>query len=339
VISRPAAASASALAVGLLTLTLGACSRDPEPAPAPSGDPARPLPSPLPDIVARVNGQPIHLKSILPLAKAELELAAREEEKVDALPRVLRSSLDRYITREVMLQEAMRRGLAADDASIEQAYNELRVRFPDEKGWEKNLRDQGFDAASFRTELRIQAALGKLGVDEAQKASPVSDEEAEVYYNTHKDELRLDEVRVRHLLFALPPAATHVHRSAARARATNALVRLKQGEAFAVLALSLSDDKATREKGGELPPFHRGQTDPAFEAAAFALKPGQVSDAVETSAGVHIIELLSRREGGLPPFSAYAPEIKERLMKEHRAEAVKRLEDDLRARARIEIYL
>jgi peptidyl-prolyl cis-trans isomerase C len=334
VIERPA----RAFAFALLTLWLPACSRGPEPTPSSSPDPARPLPSPLPDVVARVNGQPVLLKSILPLAKAELQLA-REEEKSDALPRVLRSSLDRYIGREVMLQEAVRRGLQADDASVEQAYNQVRIRHPDEKDWEKNLRDQGFDPASFRTELRIQAALARLGADEAAKVSPVSDEEAEVYYNTHKHELRLDEVTVRHVMFALPPGGTQAQKGGPRARATNALVRIRKGEKLAALAKELSDDRASRDKGGELPPIHRGQTDPAFEAAAFALQPGQVSEVVETSAGFHVLELVSRKEGGLPPFVAYAPELKERLMREHRAEAVKRLEAELRAKAKIEIYL
>jgi peptidyl-prolyl cis-trans isomerase C len=338
VIKRPALAIPSVPALALLTLLLPACSREAKPPEARSSDPARPLPSPLPDVVARVNGQAIHLKSILPLAKAELKLS-RDEEKVDALPRVLRSALERYIGRELMLQEAMRRGLQGDDASVEQAYNEVRLRHPDEQDWVDNLRGQGFDPASFRTELRIQAALARLGADEAAKAAPVTDEEAEVYYNTHQAELRLDEVTVRHILFGLLPSATHEQKGGQRARAANSLARIRKGEKLADLAKELSDDRASRDKGGELPPFRRGQTDPAFEAAAFALKPGEVSEVVETSAGLHIIELVSRKEGGLPPYLAYAPELKQKLMREHRAEAVKRLEAELRAKARIETYL
>ena len=60
---------------------------------------------------------------------------------------------------------------------------------------------------------------------------------------------------------------------------------------------------------------------------------------VATSAGFHILDLVSRKPGGLPPYEAVAPELKERLMKDRRAEAVKRLEQELRAKARIETYL
>jgi parvulin-like peptidyl-prolyl isomerase len=123
------------------------------------------------------------------------------------------------------------------------------------------------------------------------------------------------------------------------ARAEGLLARIRAGESLATLAKAFSDDVGSRDQGGELPPLTRGIADPAFEKAAFALKPGEVSGIVETSVGLHIIELVSRKAGGLPPYEAVSPELKERLMRDRRAEAVKRLEEQLRAQARIETYL
>jgi parvulin-like peptidyl-prolyl isomerase len=93
------------------------------------------------------------------------------------------------------------------------------------------------------------------------------------------------------------------------------------------------------EKGGELPAFSRGAAPPALEAAAFALKPGELSEVVETSAGYHIFELTSRVPGGLPPYPQLADHIKTRLFQDRRAESVKRLEEQLRAKAQIDRYL
>jgi parvulin-like peptidyl-prolyl isomerase len=124
-----------------------------------------------------------------------------------------------------------------------------------------------------------------------------------------------------------------------RARAEGLIARIKRGETLASLAKEYSDDVGSRDKGGELPPFSRGTTDPTFEKAALALKPGEVSGIVTTSAGFHIIEVISRKQGGLPPYEAVGPELKERLMKDRRVEAVNRLEQQLRAKARIETYL
>lgn len=331
---------ASAGLRALAVLSLCACSGGPAgPAPAPSpssSDPSRPLPSPLPDVVARINGRPVRLLSIVPLAKIELD-RAKDREK--ARPAVLRGALDRYIGRELLFQEALARGLRAEDSSIEQAYNQSRLLHPDEKDWEDTLKVQGLDPTSFRTELRVQAVLTRLAEDEATKVTPVSDDEAEAFYNGHKEEFRFDEMRVRHILLRVLPTSTPQQVAGLRARAQGFLARIHKGEPLASLAKEFSDDAGSRDKGGELPPFSRGTTDPDFEKAAFALKPGEVSGIVETPAGLHILELVSRRPGGLPPYEAVAPELKERLTKDRRAEAVKRLEQQLRAKARIETYL
>ena len=167
----------------------------------------------------------------------------------------------------------------------------------------------------------------------------MTDEEAEAYYEAHQDDFRFDELTVRHLLFRLLPASTPQQVGGQRAKAQGLLFRIERGEKLADLAREFSDDAASREKGGELPPFSRGRTDPAFEAAAFALKPGEHSGIVETGAGLHILELVSRRKGGLPPYEAVAPELKVRLMKDRGADMVSQLEERLRAKARIEKFL
>ncbi len=325
-------------ALVVLSIVLHACSRGPAgPTPSPSSsDPSRPLPSPLPDVVARINGQPVRLLSIVPMAKIELD---RAKDREQARPAVLRAALDRYIGRELLFQEALARGLRADDSSIEQAYNQSRLLHPDEKDWEDTLKVQGLDPTSFRTELRVQATLARLAEDEARKVALVSDDEAEAYYNGHREEFRFDELRVRHILLRVLPTSTPQQVAGLRARAQGLLARIHRGESLASLAKEFSDDAGSRDKGGQLSPFSRGTTDPDFEKAALALKPGEVSGIVETPAGLHILELVSRRPGGLPPYEAVAPELKERLTRDRRAEAVNRLEQQLRAKARIETYL
>jgi peptidyl-prolyl cis-trans isomerase SurA len=81
-----------------------------------------------------------------------------------------------------------------------------------------------------------------------------------------------------------------------RQKILDLLARVKKGEDFAALASAYSDDPGSAELGGELGFINRGETDPEFEAAAFALKqPNEISNVVESQFGFHIIQLMERR--------------------------------------------
>ena len=195
-------------------------------------------------MVARINGQPVHLLSIVPLAKPTLDQAPDREK---ARPLVLRAALDRYIGRELLFQEALARGLKTDDAMIEKAYNQSRVEHPDEQDWTETLQRQGLDPSTFRTELRVQATLARLAEDEARKVTPVSDEDAESYYNAHAEEFRFDELRVRHILLHVQPTSAPQQVAGLRARAEGLLARIRKGEPLASLAKEFSDDTGSRD--------------------------------------------------------------------------------------------
>lgn len=72
-------------------------------------------------------------------------------------------------------------------------------------------------------------------------------------------------------------------------------LRVINGENFATLAILYSEDPGSAKNGGELGLFGRGEMFPAFEASAFTLKSGEISEIVETEAGYHILQLIERR--------------------------------------------
>jgi len=71
--------------------------------------------------------------------------------------------------------------------------------------------------------------------------------------------------------------------------------RILAGESFSTMAILYSEDPGSAKKGGELGFYGRGQLYPEFEAVAFKLKEGEVSNVVETEAGYHIIQLIERK--------------------------------------------
>lgn len=151
------------------------------PSPAPL-DLNRPLPDPLPEIVARVNGRAIQLAEIVPLTRDALRqyLPGQRDEKT---PQTMRLALERYIDRELLVQEALARGVEADTRSVEKAYDQVRQDHPDDEEWSAHLAALGFTPQSFKAALRVRHTIHAL-VEDASDITPPTVEDARALYET-----------------------------------------------------------------------------------------------------------------------------------------------------------
>ena len=93
----------------------------------------------------------------------------------------------------------------------------------------------------------------------------------------------------------IQPVISEAERDRVRTELAGLRERVIKGEKFSMLATLYSQDPGSASKGGELGFFSRGDMVGEFEAAAFALKPGEVSPIIETQYGFHIIQLIERR--------------------------------------------
>jgi len=108
---------------------------------------------------------------------------------------------------------------------------------------------------------------------------------------------RLEEVRAAHILIRIPTDSLgQPDTLSAYNRAMEVIEQAKAGVSFDSLARKYSDDKGTKEKGGDLLWFSAGMTVPAFDAAAYALEPGEIADhPVRTMFGYHVVKLADRQ--------------------------------------------
>lgn len=146
-----------------------------------------------------------------------------------------------------------------------------------------------------------------------------------------------DEVHAQHILIKIPESADEATRAKILNRAKSIARDLQHvsTEKFATRAREVSQGPSA-SRGGDLGWFRRGQMVPAFEEAAFSLKPGETSDVVESPFGLHIIRVIARRHVDPNSFAAHREEIKKILTAAEMQEQVPRWLAGLRAKANIE---
>jgi peptidyl-prolyl cis-trans isomerase SurA len=131
------------------------------------------------------------------------------------------------------------------------------------------------------------------GVVENVKITPR--EVTDFFNSIPVDSLPIIEAEYEVSEIVISPKVNEAERERVRLELNKLRERILKGDKFSTLATLYSEDPGTAKKGGELGFFTRGEMVGEFEAAAFALKPGEVSPVIETKYGFHIIQLIERR--------------------------------------------
>jgi peptidyl-prolyl cis-trans isomerase C len=296
------------------------------------------LPDPLPEVAARVNGNEIKTKYVELIARKLLESAGNQPKD---RPFAYRRAAQQMIVRELLFEEAVARKISADDAKVEQLYNEARVPYRDDTEWLGFLAKQGLDADAFRTEIRTQQTVAALvGKEHGLVSTTATDQETKAFYDANPAMFDSGErLRARHIQIRVSADATAEQKQELRGKIETVLARLKKGEDFAALARQFSEDQGSAGKGGELDVFNHGQMVPAFEEAAGKLKPGETSGVVETPFGLHIIQLEERLPTQKLAYEGIKDRIRDLIVQKRRSERVEALISQLWAASRIETYL
>ena len=216
--------------------------------------------------VATVNGTPI--------SKAEFD------NKLESSPAAL-GTLQQMVREVLIEQYAKQNNITVTAADVTKREDDIKANFPP-GSWNEMLKARGLTEKDVHQALRDQAIIDAA----VGKDIKVSDAQIKDYFD--KNHAAFDkpaEVRARHILVADLKTAQKVEAD------------LKAGKHFSAEAEQYSIDPGSKDKGGELGWFRRGQMVPAFDKAAFSLPIGKISEPVKSPFGYHIIEVQARQPG------------------------------------------
>lgn len=275
--NRSRALLTAASIVGLL-LAAGACSDKPDPSSK---------------ALAVINGKEI-TASEFDLRWSQVPEFAR---KTYAGTDGRRKFLDELITRELLLQEAKKRGIDRD-----RTFQERLERIK-----ERNM-------------------LDGLIREEVDARVTVTPDEIKAYYDANRGSFTAqDELRASHILVRTEADAVEIRKS------------ILEGESFAGAARRVSLDSSTRYKGGDLGVIKKGQTVPEFERALVTLKVGEISQPVPTQFGYHLVKLTDRTPGVPLSFEDAKDQVKEQVQIEKKRKRFDELVASLRAKAKLRV--
>ena len=182
-------------------------------------------------------------------------------------------------------------------------------------------------AATFMSPEEVSVQYVDLNAATMPPPAPPTDAELAKLYAQNESRYTMPaQYEAAHILISVPKGATAAQKAAALAQAqkVDALARAP-GANFAALAKQYSDDLGSKNQGGSLGWLGLGDTDPQFQAAMVALKPGQVSAPVLTADGYHIIRLVAERGGVTKPFNAVKDALTREYLKQARDKAYSHL--------------
>ena len=262
-------------------------------------------------VAARVNGDVVSRADVErllanPVERRELvRESGIDESDSQGLERL---AVRRLIGRRLIVQEASRRKIAVTDQELDQAIASLRRRFAELKDLGRWMKEQGLDDKSLFETVRNEMVAARVHAALVEGVR-ITDDHALQYYESHKHDLKVDEVRLQ--LMALRDEQT----------ASEVLEALRKGENFGTLARDRSVGKRAA-RGGDTGWVDSATLWPPLRAAVSRMQPRQAHGPLQRDGQFLIVRLEDRRPGRTKTLAEARPEIERRLLPEKQRDVV-----------------
>lgn len=247
--------------------------------------------------------------------------------------------LENIIGGELLFQDAQKKKIKIEDAKINKEYDNLKQKFPSADVFTNWLKEMDLTESAIKADFKKRMVVQQLIDKEFSDKISITDPEVKAFYDSNPQFFqKSDEVKASHILVRVAADANEATKKEAKKKVESIQSKIKSGNDFAALAKELSDCPS-KEKGGELGFFGRGQMVPPFEKAAFALKPGEVSDIVETEFGYHLIKVLEKKPASTVTLDEVKGQIKQMLTQDKLQKEIVLMVEKLKKNAKVERFM
>ena len=294
------------------------------------------------EIIARVNNEIItrsEYEKSLNTADEEIrqDCAGKctSEQLQAALEERKKSALRDLIDQALLVQRGKDMGISVETdvvKQLDQIRQQNKLASMDEL--EKAVSSQGLNWEDFKNNIRNKILTQKVVGQEVGSHISIGESDSKKYYDEHKSEfVRPEQVALREIIVVTEGKKDIED---LKKKAETALKRVKDGEDFSEIAKRLSDG-STKEQGGYIGTFKRGELAKQLEEVVFKMKRNELTDVMETKQGFLILQVLEHYDEGEQPFEKVKNEISDRLYNEKLEPAVREYLKTLREQSYVVI--
>jgi parvulin-like peptidyl-prolyl isomerase len=292
--------------------------------------------------VAKVNGQKI---SRAELSTSVQEMAKRfgasvemlQPEQIDLLNWQVANEL---VNEKLVMAAAAKLKDAGISKKVEEQFTKIKASTGSDQEFQERLTKSGMTEAKLRQEISKQVSMESLIENAYAKEMALAPDAAAKFYEANPEKFNQKEmVMARHILVLAKEGASKEEISTAKKKAEAARKEIEGGKSFEEVAKAVSEDPGSKERGGALPPFGRGQMVPAFEQVAFTSPVKKLSPVFQTAYGFHFLEVMDKRAARKVSLEEAKIQIEQNLLNEKRMGFAQKLIDKLRSEAKVTLNI
>ncbi|MCC7300198.1 MAG: peptidylprolyl isomerase, partial [Verrucomicrobia bacterium] len=245
---------------------------------------------------------------------------------------------DTLIATILLTKAAEKSSLTVNDEELAKEIATIEANAPTGTSLKDALAENGINFDDWKKDLRKQLLVRKLVKEKTANVTEATVAEIAKFYEENIDAFKAPEnVTASHILLAFTPEDTDVTKAQKKKDIEKIRTDILAGGDFVAIAGKKSDCPS-KQRGGDLGTFARGQMVPEFETAAFSQEVGTVGNVVETQFGYHLIKVTGHQQAGIRPLSEVKNELKEYLTGKKKQDALLAYIDELKPSAVIEMH-